>query len=154
VGAPASGLVWFFDRSMGGRDVPDAFAARREHVRRHHVVFPRAHLKREKDDLEWIGRVGVEGWVGITEDKRLLENVLAHRDVKRYRAQVFVLMSGDLDTRAQVKAVVRALPQMAAIVNARRRPGERVPFFGMIYKDRGRAPRFHNEWPWLPLHPA
>lgn len=66
---PASGLVFFIDRSLGRKYVAEALRTAGATVEVHDDHFPQT-----TPDVEWLAEVGRRGWVVLSKDERIRRN--------------------------------------------------------------------------------
>ncbi|MEZ5614602.1 MAG: hypothetical protein R3E35_05245 [Rhodocyclaceae bacterium] len=63
---PAGGLVFFIDRSLGRKQVAEAFREVGGTVEVHDNHFPQT-----TPDVDWLAEVGRRGWVVLSKDDRI-----------------------------------------------------------------------------------
>lgn len=66
---PASGLVFFIDRSLGRKYVAEALRTAGATVEVHDDHFPQT-----TPDVDWLAEVGRRGWVVLSKDERIRRN--------------------------------------------------------------------------------
>jgi hypothetical protein len=84
-------LVFFIDRSLGRKKVPDALRAAGVEIRVHDELFTQGTA-----DVVWLREAGVRGWVVITRDNRIRYNQLEKQAVLAARLRFFSITSSSL----------------------------------------------------------
>jgi predicted nuclease of predicted toxin-antitoxin system len=109
--SPPERLIFFIDRSLGRRVVPNGLRAAGEEVRIHDEHFPQ-----DAKDETWLAAVGRSGWVVLTKDKHIRYRAAEIQVLRAANVRAFVLTSrGDL-TGAEVSRIfVKALPAIKRI---------------------------------------
>src|SRR5262249_54932445 len=74
-------LVFFIDRSLGRKKVPEALRAAGLEVRVHDELFPQG-----TQDVVWLSEAGANGWVVVTRDDRIRYNQLEKQARPRRQA--------------------------------------------------------------------
>src|SRR5262249_5105997 len=75
---PPEPLVFFIDRSLGRKKVPDALRAAGLDVRVHDELFPQA-----TEDVVWLTEAAAKRWVVVTRDDRIRYNELEKQAPQR-----------------------------------------------------------------------
>src|SRR5438132_13386893 len=81
---PPEPLVFFIDRSLGRRKVPDALRAAGVDVRVLDELFPQA-----TPDITWLKEAGAKRWIVVTRDDRIRYNQLEKQAVLADRLRFF-----------------------------------------------------------------
>jgi hypothetical protein len=117
--------VFFIDRALGRRHVPKALRELGYQVEIHDDHFPS-----DAPDADWIPVVAQKGWLILSKDEKIAYRTLESQAVARYRAQMFILVSGNLSGDAMAIAFQRAAKSMHRF--AMEQP---APFIAKVYKD-------------------
>lgn len=117
--APELGhVVFFVDRSLGSKYVPEALQEVGAHVEIHAKYFPD-----EAEDADWLADVGRRGWVVLTKDDRIRYRPHEIAAIERAGVRAFVL------TTARMKgAEMAALFAKLAVKLARLAINTPAPF--------------------------
>lgn len=103
--APA--VVFFADRSLGGKLVVQALKAAGAKVVVHDDVF-----QQDTPDVEWLAEAGKRGWVVLTKDSAIRRNPLERAIYRDAKVRVFALTRKNLLGAEMAEIFVRALPGM------------------------------------------
>lgn len=124
--SPPERLVFFVDRSLGRKIIPDALRAAGEEVRVHDDFFPQD----AKDEM-WLADVGRKGWVVLTKDKHIRYRALEIQALLSAKTRAFILTArGDL-TGAEVGQIfIKAMPAMKKLCGT-----TAPPFIGRVSRD-------------------
>jgi hypothetical protein len=101
-------FVFFVDRCLGGKVVPDALRqalADKEELKVHHE-----HFEADAEDTEWLVEVGKRGWVVISQDQRIIRNPLEQRTLLAANVAFFGIGQANLGGQETGRALVEALP--------------------------------------------
>ena len=79
-------VVFFVDRSLGNRYVPDALRAAGARVEIHE-----SHFADEAEDVDWLSEVGRRGWIVLTKDDRIRYRTHEVAAIERAGVRAFVL---------------------------------------------------------------
>jgi hypothetical protein len=112
-----SGLVWFVDRCVGARQVPEALRAVGARVEVHDD-----HFARDAPDEVWLPEVGRRGWVVLTRDARIRWRPAERLAFERAGVGVFVVTAGQMTGPDLAALVARLLPRMTRLVERLARP--------------------------------
>ena len=105
---PPESLVFFVDRSLGRRIIPDALRAANAQVELHDDHFPQ-----DAQDRIWLAEAGKRGWVVLTKDKHLRYRAVETNALMTAKVRAFVLTArGDLSGAEVGQIFVKALPAM------------------------------------------
>lgn len=104
-------LVFFTDKNLGLKIVPDALRAAGERVERKTDHFPQ-----DADDSAWVPDVGARGWIILTADKNIRHNLIELVALLKSGTHSFILTSGNFTGEEMAKAFIGAMPQIKGIV--------------------------------------
>jgi hypothetical protein len=114
---PSEAVVFFIDRSLGKRDVPDALRKAGAAVEVHDDHFPQ-----DADDVTWLRAVGARGWAVLTKDERIRRRETERRALTGACVAAFLLTAGDVKGASAGRAFVAALQRMRRILAKYDRP--------------------------------
>lgn len=111
-------LVFFVDRSLGRRAIPDALRDAGARIELHDD-----HFSQDAQDQVWLTEVGKRDWVVLTKDKHIRYRAVETNALISAKVRAFVLTArGDL-TGAEIGQIfVKALPAMRRICETGRGP--------------------------------
>lgn len=109
--------VFFVDRSLGRHIVPDALRAAGAHVQVHDDLFPQ-----NAPDEVWLPAAGRNGWAVLTSDDRIRYRQAEMSAATAAGVALFIFTGTRMRAAAIGDAIVRALPQMRALLEATPRP--------------------------------
>jgi hypothetical protein len=127
---PLETAVFFIDRSLGKRVIPDRLRETGLTVEVHDD-----HFAQNAPDEEWLTEVGKRGWYVITRDDRIRYRRLEAEAVRNARVGMFVVVSKNLTGPQAADAIVKAVNRIRRYIRSHRRP-----FLAKIYRD-GRVER-------------
>jgi len=87
------------------------------HFERHLAHFPSG-----TPDEVWLPRVGANGWVLLTADKRIRYNFLEKQALQEHAVREFVFVSGNMSGQDMGSALELALPKMQRLSRKARPP--------------------------------
>lgn len=96
------------------------------------------HFQSGTPDDVWLPKVGANGWVLLTADKRIRYNLLEKQALKQHGVCEFVFASGNLSGQDMAAALELALPKMNRLAR-RLKP----PFVAAITRNG----EVHLRWP-------
>lgn len=100
--------MFFVDRSLGRKTVPEALREAGEEVMVHDEQFAQ-----DAKDEEWLSRAGAEGWIVLSADKKIRYRVNELDALKEAGVKAFILTAKSKMTGVQMGAVfVSALPSI------------------------------------------
>lgn len=105
---PASGLVFFIDRSLGRKFVAEALRDAGATVEVHDDHFPQT-----TPDVDWLTEVGRRGWVVLSKDERIRRNRIERAALESARVRAFFLTQQDITGPEMAELFRHALPGMA-----------------------------------------
>src|SRR5688500_2008401 len=100
-------LVFFIDKSLGLRVVPDALRAIGENVE-----LKTDHFDQDAADAEWLAEVGSRGWIVLSKDKNLKHNHIEIVALLKSGTYSFILTSGNYTGLEMARAFVAAMPDI------------------------------------------
>ena len=101
-------LVFFIDRSLGRRVIPNALRDAGARVEVHDD-----HFSQDAQDQVWLAEAGKRGWVVLTKDKHLRYRAVETNALMSAKVRAFVLTTrGDLSGAEIGQIFVKALPKM------------------------------------------
>lgn len=104
---PASGLVFFIDRSLGRKYVAGALRTAGAKVEVHDDHFPQT-----TPDVEWLAEVGRRGWVVLSKDERIRRNRIEREALEAAHVRAFFLTQQDITGQEMANLFRDALPGM------------------------------------------
>lgn len=104
---PASGLVFFIDRSLGRKYVAQALREAGATVEVHDDHFPQT-----TPDVDWLAEVGRRGWVVLSKDERIRRNRIEREALEAARVRAFFLTQQDITGQEMADLFRDALPGM------------------------------------------
>lgn len=109
--SPPEHLVFFVDRSLGRRIVPDLLRQVGEDVRVHDDHFPQ-----NAEDRVWLAEAGKQGWIVLTKDARIRYRAIESAALRAAGVRAFVLTArGDLSGREMAEIFIKALAPIKAL---------------------------------------
>ena len=100
-------VVFFVDRSLGGKLVVEALRAGGATVIAHDDVFPQ-----DTPDIDWLAEAGRQGWVVLTKDSAIRRNPHEKAMYQDAGVRVFALTRKDLSGQEMSQIFADALPGM------------------------------------------
>jgi hypothetical protein len=97
-----------------------------------------AHFQPGTPDETWLPKVGGNGWVLLTADKRIRYNFLEKQALKEHAVREFVFASGNMSGQDMASALELALPKMQRLCR------KAVPPFVAAITRTGEV---HLRWP-------
>jgi predicted nuclease of predicted toxin-antitoxin system len=111
-------LVFFVDRSLGRRVIPNALRDAGARVELHDD-----HFSQDAQDQVWLAEAGKRGWVVLTKDKHLRYRAVETNALMSAKVRAFVLTArGDLSGVEIGEIFVKALPRMRTLCTTDSRP--------------------------------
>src|SRR4051812_13454282 len=104
-------LVFFIDKCLGLKQVPDALRAIGERVE-----LKTDHFAQDAQDAEWVAEVGRRGWIILSADEHLQHNHIEIVALLKSGTHSFLLTSGNFTGPESAAAFVKAMPQMKGII--------------------------------------
>jgi len=105
--------VFFFDRCLGNRDVPDAIRARGLTVEIH-----ADHFQHDAPDSVWIPEVGRRGWIIVTKDKSIRKRYVEIAALLKANVPSFVLTSGETTAQQNAVTILKAINNMIECIRS------------------------------------
>jgi predicted nuclease of predicted toxin-antitoxin system len=125
--------VFFVDRCLGGKQVPEALR-----IAGATVEFHDDHFAKEAQDTEWLPEVGKRGWIVLTKDVQIGKRTLEKIAVARAGIKMFVLASKNLSGSDMADAFKQAIKSMQEFAR-----DNSAPFIAKVYRD-GRVEAWKN----------
>jgi len=97
-----------------------------------------AHFQSGTPDEAWLPKVGANGWVLLTADKRIRYNFLEKQALEEHAVREFVFASGNMSGQDLASALELALPKMQRLSRK-----VRPPFVAAVT----RTGEVHLRWP-------
>lgn len=104
---PASGFVFFIDRSLGRKYVAEALRTVGATVEVHDDHFPQT-----TPDVDWLAEVGRRGWVVLSKDERIRRNRIERAALEAAHVRAFFLTQQDITGQEMANLFRDALPGM------------------------------------------
>jgi len=124
--SPPERLVFFVDRSLGRKVIPDVLRAAGEEVQVHDDFFPQ-----DAKDEVWLAGVGRHGWVVLTKDKHIRYRQVEIQALLAAKVRAFILTaSGDLSGAEVGQIFVKAMPAMKKLCET-----TTPPFIARVSRD-------------------
>jgi hypothetical protein len=101
-------VVFFVDRSLGGKKVPNALRAAGAAVETHD-----SHFRQDLPDQDWLTEAGQRGWIVLTADKHIRYRQFERDALIAAKVQAFVVTARPGPETAGL--LVSALSQMLAL---------------------------------------
>ncbi len=100
--------IFFVDRSLGRKVIPDALRRAGEKVKTHDELFPQ-----DTPDETWLKEAGRQGWIVLTKDTRIRYHANEVAALLRSKVRAFVLTArGDLTGAEMAEIFIKASPAM------------------------------------------
>lgn len=115
---PPEPLVFFIDRSLGRKKVPEALRAAGVEIRVHDELFPQG-----TQDVDWLKEAGANGWVVITRDARIRYNQLEKQAVIAARLRFFSITSSSLTGEEAAALILSALDRVSRLCRQHSKSG-------------------------------
>jgi hypothetical protein len=115
-------LTYFTDRALG-QQFPNILRDAGLTIVRHSELFPP-----HGSDEQWLERVGAEGWIAVTHDRRIRYKPNELKAVDRHRVGLLVVI-GTAPFPALAANFVATLPRIEPFLAAQTRP-----FIGKVYR--------------------
>jgi hypothetical protein len=110
-------IVFFIDRSLGGKTVPEALRAIGLQVEIHSDHFPD-----DAPDILWLQVCGQHHWVVLAKDRNIKRNPLEREALFNAGLAAFFLTKADMTGEETIQAIVTGLPRIANLLASERRP--------------------------------
>jgi predicted nuclease of predicted toxin-antitoxin system len=124
--SPPERLVFFVDRSLGRKVIPDALRAAGVEARVHDEFFPQ-----DAKDEVWLTEVGQHGWVVLTKDKHIRYRQVEVRALLTAKVRAFILTArGDLSGAEVGQIFIKAMPTMKKLCET-----TTPPFIARVSRD-------------------
>jgi len=110
-------FVFFIDRSLGSKKVPDKLREVGLNIELH-----KTHFAPDAPDVDWLQKCGKRNWVALAKDKAIKRNELERRALLNAEIAAFFLTSGELSGEEMAQAIIKALGKIADFLQNRKRP--------------------------------
>lgn len=110
-------VVFFVDRSLGQRIVPEALRQAGETVEIHDD-----HFAPDAKDADWLSVVGTRGWIVLTKDARIRYRMIEQHAMMRSSVAAFILTAGGVTAVEMANIFISALPKIRRFVAKYERP--------------------------------
>jgi predicted nuclease of predicted toxin-antitoxin system len=117
VGKLPDSPIFFIDRALGCKHVPEILKAHGFEVRIHDDYF-----LENASDIEWLTEAGKRGWVILSKDKLIRKRPLELKILLDAGVAAFILTSGNLTAREMGEVFVRARSRMLKLLAKQKRP--------------------------------
>lgn len=114
---PPEDVVFFVDRCLGSKDVPEALLKAGARVEKHADHFPD-----DSPDQHWLQEVGRRGWAVITKDRAIRRNTLESQALATAGVRAFVVTSANMSSGDMTEMLSKHLKRMENLVRSRRPP--------------------------------
>ena len=105
---PKRSLVFFIDRSLGGRIVAEALREAGAHVETHD-----SHFAQDTPDVDWLREVGRRGWIVLSKDEAILRHPVEREMLDAANVRAFFLTKQAMTGPEMAALFVRVLRAMA-----------------------------------------
>ncbi len=116
--------TYFIDRALG-KSVGQALQQLGVNVE-----FHQGHFEPDAPDTEWLPFVSQKGWIVLTKDQRIGNNILELKAIAISNARVFILTSGKLFSKNMQDIFVNTINKIAKMTQ-----GNQAPFIAKVYRD-------------------
>lgn len=137
---PRDDLVFWVDRCLGARVVPDALSAAGVAIRTYADLYPDDD---EVPDAKWIPEVTGRGWIILTKDENISRNPAEVSVLRRARAIYVCLAAKGMTGAAQAECLLKHWRTIEGIVTSRKPP--------VIVKITRSEVRWHDGTRWRPV---
>lgn len=110
-------VVFFVDRSLGEKIVPDELTAFGLKIERHST-----HFAQDAPDIEWLEACGENGWVVLAKDKNIKKNLLERQVLLNSGVAAFFLTRGGYKGEEMAKAIIKSLKRIANLIQSQQKP--------------------------------
>ena len=115
--------VFFIDRNLGSKKLPDALRAAGWIIEIHEKHFPDNANDAEEDDTRWITFAGQKQWIILTADKGILFNPLERDALNTCGTLAFMLAKKNLTGEQMAAVFVKAKVQIWRKIKNQKPPG-------------------------------
>lgn len=118
-------ITFFIDRCLGNKRIAETLRYSGVSVEIHDE-----HFGKGAQDVEWLPEVGKRGWVVLTKDGKISNNLLERIAVARANVKMFIFASQSVSGADMSAILLKAVVPMQEFV--REHP---APFIAKIYRD-------------------
>jgi hypothetical protein len=115
--------VFFIDRNLGSKKLPDALRSAGWKIEVHEDHFPDIANKAEEDDTRWITFAGQKQWTILTADKGILFNPLERDALNGCGTLAFMLAKKNLSGEQMAAVFIEARVQIWRKIKNHKPPG-------------------------------
>jgi predicted nuclease of predicted toxin-antitoxin system len=109
--------VFFVDRSIGDKVVPQILIENGLRIERHSTHFPQ-----DSQDIDWLSKCGENGWIVLAKDKNIKKNLLERQVLLNSGVAAFILTGGRNTGKEMAMALIRSLKRIANLIQSQRKP--------------------------------
>ena len=110
-------VVFFIDRSLGGKIIAEALRDAGVQVETHD-----AHFSQDAKDEEWLNIAGTKKWIVLTKDDRIRYRETERSALLNAGVRAFVLTAKDLTGREIGEIFVKSLHKIQRLISKYRGP--------------------------------
>ena len=110
-------LVFFIDRSLGEKTVPNELIAFGLNIEHHS-----AHFAQDAPDVEWLEVCGENTWIVLAKDKNITKNLLERQVLLNSGVVAFFLTSGKYTGEEMAQALIKSLKRIANLIQSQKKP--------------------------------
>ncbi|MEH2001186.1 MAG: hypothetical protein V7L00_20965 [Nostoc sp.] len=118
-------ITFFIDRCLGNRRIVETLRSAGVTIKIHDE-----HFDKGAEDVDWLPQVGKMGWVVLTKDGKISNNLLERIAVARAQVKMFIFASQSVSGADMAAIFLKAIVPMQEFV--RKHP---APFIAKIYRD-------------------
>jgi len=114
---PPDEPTFFLDRNLAYKKFPTALRAAGIKVVLHDDYFPI-----DAKDVDWLPKVGQNGWIVLTKDDKIRYHALERQALMGSGVGAFILASGELTAHEWASIFIKALPAVKKFLHKTKRP--------------------------------
>lgn len=118
-------ITFFIDRCLGNKRIVETLRGAGITVEIHDE-----HFEKGAQDVNWLPEIGKRGWVVLTKDGRISNNLIERIAVARAQVKMFIFASQSVSGEKMASIFLKAIVPMQEFV--RKHP---APFIAKIYRD-------------------
>lgn len=111
--------IWWIDRCLGARIVPEGLRSAGVEVRTYAELYPNDPAVA---DTEWIPEVTARGWVILTKDENISRNPVEVAALRQAKAIYVALAAKDMTAPDQVACLLKHWRTIVGVVSTRKPP--------------------------------
>jgi len=112
-------LIYWVDRCLGTRVVPQALEHAGIEIRRYVDLYPN---DAEVDDVVWIPEVTARGWIILTQDRAITRNWAEIEVLRRAKARFIALAAAGLSGPKQAACLLKHWRTVEGLLRTRKPP--------------------------------